>query len=290
MARPLRIEYPGAVYHITSRGNERKPIFIEEEDRKNFLNLLYNVNKRYNWICHAYCLMDNHYHILIETPEGNLSIGMRQLNGVYTQAFNLSHKRVGHLFQGRFKAIVIQKDSHLLEACRYVVLNPVRAKAVEKPEQWKWSSYRATTGREKSHPCLTRDWILSQFGKRSDVAEKEYWKFVRAGINKEPIWKDVKAQSILGEDGFVERLSDYVKGYKDIPEIPKSQRYMNRPRLEEIFSKGILRDRRKRDGKIAKARDGKIAKAIEAYGYTQREIADYLGMHFTSISRIMRKK
>jgi len=282
MARPLRIEYPGAVYHITSRGNERRPIFMDEEDRKTFLTLFCHVNKRYNWLCHAYCLMDNHYHILIETSEGNLSIGMRQMNGVYTQAFNRRHKRVGHLFQGRFKAIVIQKDSHLLEVCRYVVLNPVRAKIVEKPEQWKWSSYRATGGMEKAPPCLTTDWMLRQFGKIRDVAEREYRKFVRAGINGESIWKDVRAQSILGEDDFLERLSDYAKRHKNIPEIPKSQRYMQRPRLEKIFSEGILQDRRKRDRKIAEA--------VEAYGYSQREIADYLGMHFTSISRIMRKR
>jgi REP element-mobilizing transposase RayT len=249
---------------------------------KSFLKLLCHVNKRYKWICHAYCLMDNHYHILIETLEGNLSIGMRQLNGMYTQAFNRRHNRVGHLFQGRFKAIVIQKDSHLLEVCRYVVLNPVRAKVVEKPEQWKWSSYRAMGGMEKAHPCLTIDWVLRQFGKIRDAAEREYQKFVRAGINGESIWKDVRAQSILGEDDFVERLSDYVKGRKDIPEIPKSQRYMQRPPLEKIFSENILQDRRKRDRKIAQA--------VEAYGYSQREISDYLGMHFTSISRIMRKR
>lgn len=114
MARPLRIEYPGAVYHITSRGNEKKPIYKDDQDRENFLSVLDKVNKRYHWHCHAYCLMGNHFHLLIETLEGNLSLGMRQLNGVYTQTFNKRHQRVGHLFQGRYKAIVIQKDSHLL--------------------------------------------------------------------------------------------------------------------------------------------------------------------------------
>jgi REP element-mobilizing transposase RayT len=151
MARPLRIEYPGAVYHITSRGNEKKLIFKDERDREIFLDTLSQVDKRYNWLCHAYCLMNNHYHLIIETPDGNLSAGMRQLNGVYTQTFNRQHNRVGHLFQGRYKGILIQKDSHLLEVCRYVVLNPVRAKAVKKPEQWRWSSYQATAGIEKPH-------------------------------------------------------------------------------------------------------------------------------------------
>jgi len=109
MARPLRIEYPGAVYHLTTRGNERRAIFTEDQDRKGFLDLLHQVNRRYGWLCHAYCLMENHYHLLIETPEGNLSIGMRQLNGVYTQTFNRRHGRVGHLLQGRYKAVLIQK-------------------------------------------------------------------------------------------------------------------------------------------------------------------------------------
>ncbi len=148
MTRPLRIEYAGAVYHITSRGNEKKAVFKDDQDRINFLNTLQHVNKRYNWLCHAYCMMDNHYHLLIETPDGNLALGMRQLNGVYTQLFNKRHQRTGHLFQGRYKSILIQKDSHLLEVCRYVVLNPVRARMVERPEVWKWSSYRATAGRE----------------------------------------------------------------------------------------------------------------------------------------------
>ena len=157
MTRPLRIEYAGAVYHITSRGNEKKAVFRGDQDRINFLNVLQHVNKRYHWICHAYCLMENHYHLLIETPDGNLSFGMRQLNGVYTQLFNRRHQRTGHLFQGRYTSILIQKDSHLLEVCRYVVLNPVRARVVERPEAWKWSSYRATAGRETPAPCVRVD-------------------------------------------------------------------------------------------------------------------------------------
>src|SRR5512143_4096839 len=177
MARPLRIEYPGAVYHVTSRGNDKKAVFKDDQDRETFLKILAIVNRRYHWLCHAYCLMDNHYHLLIETPDGNLALGMRQLNGVYTQLFNKAHSRAGHLFQGRYKAILIQKDSHLLEVCRYVVMNPVRAKMAEAPEAWKWSSYRATAGRESGHPCLTTDWVLGQFGRQRAKAEKDYKKF-----------------------------------------------------------------------------------------------------------------
>ena len=280
MARPLRIEYDGAVYHITSRGNARKRIYKEDEDRRVFLEVLHRVNTRYNWLCHAYCLMNNHYHLIIETPDGNLSQGMRQLNGVYTQLFNKRHNRVGHIFQGRYKAILIQKESHLLEASRYVVLNPVRAKAVKEPDEWKWSSYRGTAGKEKAHFCLTKDWILGQFGSKRRESEKKYREFVMGGIGEEKIWKDVKGQSILGEDEFIERFINHVKGYEEVKEIPKRQRYIGRPGLAELLegTKG-----RKEISKKAK-------EAVERYGYSQKDIADYLGIHYSTVSRMVNKE
>ncbi len=134
MARPLRIEYPGAGYHVTARGNARGPIFFDDEDRRSFLTILGSAINHFNWLCHAYCLMENHYHLLIDTPDGNLSRGMRQLNGVYTQRVNRRYSRAGHLFQGRFKSILVDKESYLLELARYVVLNPVRAKLVKDPK------------------------------------------------------------------------------------------------------------------------------------------------------------
>ena len=279
MARPLRIEYPGAVYHITNRGNDKKAVFKDDQDRLTFLKILTHVNKRYHWLCHAYCLMDNHYHLMIETPDGNLALGMRQLNGVYTQARNKRYNKTGHLFQGRYKAILIQKDTHLLEVCRYVVLNPVRARMVEKPEDWRWSSFRATANQEPARPCLTTDWILRQFSRTRAKAEKEYRQFVQWGIGKETIWSAVKGQTLLGEEDFIDSLVDHLKRHKDIPEIPKSQRYANRPELGNIFKEPILADKRKRDKKIAEA--------VEKYGYTQRSIAAHLGVHSTYVSRIL---
>jgi REP-associated tyrosine transposase len=280
MARPLRIEYDGAVYHVTSRGNDRKAIYTNDEDRAAFLDILADTCRRFNWLCHAYCLMNNHYHLVIETPDGNLSKGMRQLNGVYTQVYNRRHRRVGHIFQGRYKAILVEKESHLLEACRYVALNPVRAKAVTHPEQWLWSSYRATAGREQPHSCLRTDWVLGQFGRRKKEAARRYREFVEAGIGQETIWKNVKGHGILGEEEFVETLAGYMKGQRDIKEIPKSQRLIHRPALADIFnqkSKPSNTDRNK-----------KIREAVERHGYSQREIADHLGMHYTSISRLIR--
>ncbi len=183
MARPLRIEYPGAVYHITSRGNAKLPIYEHFNDKKQFLSILTDLVERYRWLCHAYCLMDNHYHLLIETIEPNLSAGMRQLNGVYAQTFNRKYQRVGHLFQGRYKSIVVEKKTYLLELARYIVLNPVRAKMISNPSKYSWSSYKAISGLIKPPPFLTTDWILNQFGKKKGIAQKKYREYVREGLN-----------------------------------------------------------------------------------------------------------
>lgn len=278
MARPLRIEFDGALYHVTSRGNDRKAIYKDDSDRELFLNTLSQVTQRFHWICHAYCLMNNHYHLIIETPDGNLSKGMRQLNGVYTQAFNKRHRRVGHVFQGRFKGILVQKDSHFLEVCRYVVLNPVRAKMVSHPRQWKWSSYRATAGNTQPHSCLTIDEILSHFGQRRAAAQQKYAEFVQAGIGSPSIWNDLEAQSLLGVEGFAEGLRQHVTGKRKIREIPKGQRYVGRPALAKLFSQKIRQKR---------LRDQLIAKAVTDFGYSQMELANHLDLHYSTISRIV---
>ena len=163
MSRPLRIEFPGAFYHVTSRGNARQKIHSDDRDRAQFLVTLAGGVDRYAWRCHAYCLMPNHYHLLIETPKPTLSLGMRQLNGLYTQVYNRRHGRVGHLFQGRFKAILVEKEAYLLELLRYVVLNPVRAGLVRRPGAWRWSSYDAFVGAAPCPPWLNMDWVLDQF-------------------------------------------------------------------------------------------------------------------------------
>ncbi len=166
MARPIRIEFAGALYHITSRGDRREDIYHDDTDREGWLDVLGEVCTRHNWVVHAFCLMSNHYHLIAETPDGNLSKGMRQLNGVYTQRFNRRHGVVGHLFQGRYKAILVQRDAYLLELTRYVVLNPVRARMVKDPMDWPWSSYGATVGCVSAPDWLECDWLLAQFGYR----------------------------------------------------------------------------------------------------------------------------
>ncbi len=278
MSRPLRIEYAGAVYHVSAGGNERKPVFRDDHDRGRFLDILHQVNRRYHWICHGYCLMSNHYHLLIETPEGNLALGMRQLNGVYTQFFNKYHERTGHLFQGRYKAVLIQKDTHLLEVCRYTVLNPVRARICRTPEGYRWSSYVATAGKAEPHACLTTKWVLEQFGRKKSIAQKDYRKFISEGIGRPSAWSDVRDQVLWGEDDFVQKLREHLRKRKNVSEFPRSQRYAHRPPLKALFG-------REPDWGRTKRRKS-ILRAIEHYGYRQAEIADHLGLHYSTISRI----
>ena len=146
MSRPLRLEFGGALYHLTARGDRQEPIFEDDFDRLLFLDLLAKEVLQQGWVMFAFCLMPNHYHLLLETPEPNLVQGMRRLNGVYTQAFNRRYRRVGHVLQGRYKSILVDKDVYFPEMCRYVVLNPVRVGMVISIEDWHWSSYPPTAG------------------------------------------------------------------------------------------------------------------------------------------------
>jgi len=276
MARPLRIEYENALYHVTSRGNDKQPIYLDDADRETFLDILSQVVGRYKWICHAYCLMGNHYHLIIETPEANLSKGMRQLNGVYTQAFNRRHHRVGHIFQGRYKAILVEREVYLLELTRYVALNPVRAGVKEDPGDWLWSSYRATAGLEEAPEFLTIDWILGQFSEQHQKAQFLYRAFVREGRDEEPL-EDLKGGIFLGSEGFVESLGFHLEEKLSDIEFPKAQRLVARPALDQIFSE---EKRRK-----TKERDRLIYQAVHDYGYRLREVGEFLGLHYSTVSK-----
>ena len=281
MARPLRIEFPGAFYHVTSRGNQRKNIFNDDHDRTVFLDILDRCCNRFNWICHAYCLMGNHYHLVVETVDSTLSRGMRHLNGVYTQKFNWNHHRVGHIFQGRYKAILIERDSHLLEACRYVVLNPIRAHLTTKPEAWPWSSYRGTCGLGKHANCLSLDWLLAQFDETTKKAQRKYRKFVQDGIGARCIWDDLRVQILLGDDEFVLQFRDIAKGVEELAEIPRSQRLLDRPSLDQLFPESV------RNHKAIRNRV--IVEAVENHSFAQRAVASHLQLHYSTVNRILAK-
>ncbi|MDQ6996555.1 MAG: transposase, partial [Mariprofundus sp.] len=184
---------------MTSSGNARADIYLSDDDRAMFLDVLEHVVDRFGWLCHAYCLMTNHFHLMIETPQANLSRGMRQLNGVYTQRFNRSHGRVGHVFQGRFKSIVVDKDAYLLELSRYIVRNPVAAGMVDHAGDWPWSSYLATAGEVHVPDYLDTAWLLSQFGRNKTRARAAYAQFVHEEVTDSP-WKLLNGPDILGDD------------------------------------------------------------------------------------------
>ncbi len=275
MARPLRLEFAGALYHVTSRGDRREAIYESADDFEHFLQLLDSVCEQHNWLCHAYCLMNNHYHLLIETPDGNLSKGMRQLNGVYTQLFNKHHNRVGHVFQGRYKAILVDKNEYLLELARYIVLNPVRAGMVRAAKDWPWSSYRATAGSAAARICLHCDWILAAFGKRKSKAVENYRRFVAAGKGQPSPWAMLRNQVYLGGEEFVEKVQLLIDDDKDLSEIPSSQRRPMPKPIEHYEN-------------TSQHRNEAIVAAYASGGYTLKQIGEHYGLHYSTVSGIIK--
>lgn len=277
MARPLRLEFPGAVYHITSRGNARAAIYLKDEDYLVFLDILGKVCRQYRWVCYAYCLMSNHYHLVLETVEANLSGGMRQLNGVYAQVFNRQHRRVGHLFQGRHEAILVDHEAYLLEVIRYVLLNPVRARMTKTAGQYRWSSYRAMIGKTGVPEWLARDRVLGRFARREKPAIGKLIQFIRDGNNQPTLREQLRHQIYMGDERFVERLTSRLDPDRDLTEMPRVQRRGRKPNLEEYRSSG-------------KTRNEAIIAAFQSGHYTQKAIADYFGLHYSSVSKIIRKE
>jgi REP element-mobilizing transposase RayT len=262
------------VYHVTSRGNGRKDIYVGDKDRREFLSVLSGVCERFNWTIHAYCLMGNHYHLLIETPDGNLSQGMRQLNGVYTQNFNRNHGRTGHLFQGRYKAIIIQREGYLLELSRYIVLNPVRARMVRSAKDWPWSSYRSVCNMVNSPEWLGTEWLLSNFSRTHRIAIERYKEFVSQGKNQPSPWEKLKNQVFLGEEEFVEDLLSKHNLGQGLSEIPRTQR-RELPKSLDYYSQKY------------QERNESIVAAYRSGGYSMKAIGDHFGIHYSSVSKII---
>jgi len=279
MSRPLRLELAGGLYHVTSRGDRREDIYQDDADREVWLSVLAQCCERFNWAIHAWCQMSNHYHLIIETPEGNLSAGMRQLNGVYTQLVNRRHGRVGHVFQGRYKGILVERDSYLLELARYVVLNPVRAGMVKHAGKWKWSSYHATIGTDTRPEWLHTDWLLGQFGAQRVRQVERYIEFVQEGVRGPRIWENLRGQVFLGSESFVDamqaELESNAKGTNR--EIPRLQR--------RALAKSLDYYRKSFDD----AKSG-MAAAYATGDYTLQAIADAFGVHYATVSRAVNDK
>lgn len=278
MARPLRLEFSGALYHIMSRGNAKAPIFIDDADRIKFIDILAKTIQDYRWTCHAYCLMGNHYHLLIETPDITLSAGMHLLNGMYTQAFNHRHHRTGHVFEGRFRSILVEKESYLLELTRYIVLNPVRSGLTTNPADYRWSSYNATCGSVETPGFLHTDWILEQFGAVRSSAVSAYVEFVNDTSRLVTSIIDDDRQPFLGTESFINEMKLKMEDAFPREEAGKPHHKINRQEIGELFgSKSLSR----------KERNMKVMIAFFELGYSKKEIAEATGLHLSSIGRII---
>ncbi len=275
MARPLRLEFAGCLYHVTSRGDRREAIYEDDIDRQVWLDLLAETCERFHWVCHAWCQMTNHYHLMVETVEPTLSSGMRHLNGVFTQRSNRRHGRTGHLFQGRFKGIVVEKEAHLLELSRYVVLNPVRAGMVDVPSAWRWSSWHATVGSQPAPPWLQVDALLARFARHKAVALERYRRFVLEGIDRPSPLRDLDGQVILGSEAFVQRMLAQGSAPGELVEVPRAQR-RTRPLT--------LAQHAQQSPDPAHA----MAQAYASGAYTLLEIAAHFGVHYSTVSRAVR--
>jgi REP element-mobilizing transposase RayT len=271
MARPLRIQFPGGVYHVISRGNARQALFDNDDDRRRFLRALNLAASTLGWRLFAYCLMTNHYHLCIETPGPTLARGMRDVNGTYAQGFNRRHDRVGHLFQSRYAAIVVEKDSHLLELARYIVLNPVRAGLCASAGDWHWSSYRATLGHPARLVPVSSDVILSQFGPNLREARAAYERFVAAGMPASNPPRQSPSAVVAGSESFGLALASHIQA--PAAEVPRGHKRLQSLREFE---------------QEAASRDEAIRRAHESGGYSYVEIGRHFGLHYSTVSKICR--
>jgi REP element-mobilizing transposase RayT len=287
MARPLRIEYPGAFYHITARGNEQKDIFRDDKDRQRFLEYLETAVGRYKAVIHTYCLMTNHYHLLLTTPEGNLSQVMRHINGGYTVWFNKRHKRFGHLFQGRYRAILVDADPYAGELSRYIHLNPVRAGMVRQPEQYPWSSYAAYSGKAKPLRWLTTNWLLRYFGQETAAAKKAYASFVNAALGKdeEDPLKEATSTLILGKTDFIDGIKEkYLSGIERGRDVPALNE------LTKISLEGIMRAAQEEfRNEPEVARKAAIYLSHRYSGRSLREIGNVFNLGESAVSQASRR-
>lgn len=296
MARALRLEYEGAIWHITSRGNERRAIFRDDRDREFFIDTLAEVVALSSWRLHAWVLMRNHAHLLVETPRvPTISRGMKRLNETYAQWFNVRHRRVGHLFQGRFKGIVVERESHLLELTRYIVLNPVRCGAARFAGDWRWSNYRATAGLVTAPEWLELDWTLAQFDPRDRVAAHDaYRRFVAdgRGASYNP-WESLVGQIFLGGSVFCERMQELIDARPRSREHPRAQRRVVTPTFDRIIDavveafdlRGSEELRRKSRGAARKAF---ADLAWKEGGVTLAAIGEWMGVTPGAVAKMIR--
>lgn len=278
MPRRPRLQFPGAIYHVMSRGNRKLRIFDDDDDRRIFMTTLERAVWQYAIRVLAWCLMPNHYHLVIETPRGNLSDAMRHINGVYTQATNRLHQRTGHVFEGRFKSFVVQQESYLRRVARYVVLNPVRAHLVVDPADWSWSSYRATAGVEPAPRYLSLDWLPIAFPDTPvDALQQCYLAFVSSPAARRSSLR--VSHGVIGSPSFERDVRQAMRENRPDRLLPTSHRSLGRPSLDELFTSTASH----------RERDERIVRAHVNYGYRMAEIAQVLQVHPSTVSLVVRQ-
>jgi REP element-mobilizing transposase RayT len=284
MARPLRLEAPGHFFHVLARGNAKHPIFLDDRDRERFLDTLGEAVFRFEVRCHAYCLMANHYHLLLQPMRETLSRAVRHLNGVYSQRFNRRHERVGHVFAGRFKSPLVDREHYLLALCRYIALNPVRSGAVREPADWKWSGHRALVGMDTAPDWLTVDEVLQAFDPRGDgFARHAYARFVEEGIRPDrasefaELDRAADLGGILGRSEFIAGFSRRLDRSRRNREHSKRERFADRPPLERIL-----------EASECAGLVGRIEAARCDHGYSLDEIGRVLGIDRRTVVRLVR--
>jgi putative transposase len=295
VARPLRIEFEGALYHLTGRGNARQKIFADEKDCAKFVQLLAASLRRFEIELHAYVLMGNHYHLVVETPRANLGRWMHWLITAYTVYFNRRHRRVGHLFQSRYKSIVVDGESYLLSLSRYVHLNPVRGRVIGRGDpverrkrlrEWPWSSYPGYSGLDKPELWMSEERILGEMDGPGNGRRLKYRRFVEEGLLREiesPL-EAVQWQTVLGKEDFLQRLKDRLEHRKEQHrEVPALRQLRRRPEVNTILDGVAKAYRRSKEELLQRGRRGNEARAVamviiwDCCGLRLREVAELFG-------------
>jgi REP element-mobilizing transposase RayT len=275
MARPLRIHIPHAFYHVMSRGNAKQTIFAADADYERFLELLGVTSSRFGVLCCAYCLMPNHFHLLLQPGAWPVSRMMQQLNSAYSQSFNRVHERVGHVLQGRFKAILVDRDEYFLQLLRYIMLNPVEAGLVDRPDAWRWSSYRATAGLSEAPLFVALDDVWRMFATSKSAAWRRFVAFVDAGRGQAAPSEAV----VFGSHEFRADVAIALQPHRATRDFSRRERYAVRPSLESMFAS--CHD--------SSSRHRLMAEAYWLWGYTLREIGIFVGCHVSTVWKQIRR-
>ncbi len=297
MSRPLRIEFPGAYYHVMNRGRGRQRIFHARQDYQCFLKLLGEACRMWGVRVHAYCLLANHYHLLLETPEGKLSRALRHINGLYTQQYNRAHGTDGPLFRGRYKAILVDADQYLLQVVRYIHRNPVEANLVRDPERHPWNSHRYYLGTGEGPEALVTEEVLGRFDRRYGRAVARYHAFIQEGLDEETqrMYSRGNCPAIWGSETFRERIRKQLTKRKPDYEVPEGKRQKARPslaRIEVVVIRryGVSRQTlwSKRRGYWNEPRNLALYLGRMVGGYRLKEMGDRWGhLQYSSVSRMV---